>query len=49
MFFGRLDFQDKDTRLKDKTMEMVWLGSANLGMFALDVTSILFSSVVDNQ
>ena len=32
LFFGRLDYQDKDTRLKNKTMEMVWMASENLGM-----------------
>ncbi|XP_059158646.1 lysosomal alpha-mannosidase-like isoform X2 [Physella acuta] len=28
-FFGRLDYQDKDKRQKDKTMEFVWRGSPN--------------------
>ena len=27
LFFGRLDFQDKATRQKLKTMEMLWQGS----------------------
>ena len=32
LFFGRLDYQDKDARMKDKTMEMIWHGSPeNLG------------------
>lgn len=31
MFFGRLDYQDKSKRLKDKTMEFIWKGSLNLG------------------
>lgn len=31
MFFGRLDYQDKIKRLKDKTMEFIWKGSSNLG------------------
>ena len=31
LFFGRLDYQDKDARLKNKTMEMMWMGSDNLG------------------
>lgn len=31
MFFGRLDYQDKNKRLKDKTMEFIWKGSPNLG------------------
>lgn len=32
LFFGRLDYQDKDKRLKDKTMEMMWLASESLGI-----------------
>lgn len=31
LFFGRLDYQDKEKRLKDKTMEQMWLASNNLG------------------
>ena len=31
LFFGRLDYQDKDKRLKNKTMESIWMGSSNLG------------------
>ena len=31
LFFGRLDYQDKDWRLKNKTAEMMWFGSDNLG------------------
>jgi lysosomal alpha-mannosidase len=31
LLFGRLDYQDKLTRLQTKTAEMVWQGSANLG------------------
>ncbi|KAH8282797.1 hypothetical protein KR054_009895 [Drosophila jambulina] len=31
MFFGRLDYQDKDNRLMTKNAEMIWHGSANLG------------------
>ena len=26
LFFGRLDYADKEKRLKEKTMEMVWKG-----------------------
>ena len=32
LFFGRLDYQDKEKRLKDKTMESMWMASQNLGM-----------------
>ncbi|KAG8181687.1 hypothetical protein JTE90_014820 [Oedothorax gibbosus] len=31
LFFGRLDYQDKDLRQQKKTMEHIWKGSANLG------------------
>ncbi len=31
LFFGRLDYQDKTRRLLKREMEMVWMGSANLG------------------
>ncbi|GIY01661.1 lysosomal alpha-mannosidase, partial [Caerostris darwini] len=31
LFFGRLDYQDKDNREQTKTMEHIWKGSANLG------------------
>lgn len=31
LFIGRLDYQDKNERLKSKTPEMIWKASANLG------------------
>ncbi|KAF8787519.1 Lysosomal alpha-mannosidase like protein [Argiope bruennichi] len=31
LFFGRLDYQDKENRQKTQTMEHVWKGSPNLG------------------
>lgn len=31
LFFARLDFQDKAKRMADKSMEMVWKSSVNLG------------------
>jgi lysosomal alpha-mannosidase len=31
LFFGRLDYQDKDKRLNDKTMELMWAASESLG------------------
>lgn len=30
-FFARNDYDDRNKRLKDKTMEMVWRGSKSLG------------------
>ncbi|XP_030387439.1 lysosomal alpha-mannosidase-like isoform X2 [Scaptodrosophila lebanonensis] len=44
MFFGRLDYQDKDNRLMTKTPEMIWHGSANLGE-----TSDLFTGALFNN
>ena len=35
LFFGRLDYQDKNNRLLNKNAEMVWHGSANLGNLKL--------------
>ena len=33
VFFARIDSQDKQKRLNDKSLEMIWHGSANLGIF----------------
>ena len=30
-FFGRIDYDDKNNRLKEKEMEVIWRGSASLG------------------
>ncbi|XP_030388139.1 lysosomal alpha-mannosidase-like [Scaptodrosophila lebanonensis] len=43
MFFGRLDFQDKENRLKTKTAEMIWHGSANQGESSHLFTGALFN------
>ena len=40
-FFGRLHYQDKDKRLKDKTMESMWMASQNLGQFMSKVNNAL--------
>ena len=32
LLFGRLDYQDKNTRLRNKTAEFIWKGSPNLGI-----------------
>ena len=34
LFFGRLDYADKDKRWKEKNMEMVWQASQSLGKLA---------------
>uniref|UniRef100_A0A1A9W6T1 Alpha-mannosidase n=1 Tax=Glossina brevipalpis TaxID=37001 RepID=A0A1A9W6T1_9MUSC len=44
LFFGRLDYQDRDERLKTKTAEMIWRASANLGK-----SSDLFTGALYNQ
>lgn len=31
LFLGRIDFQDKRSRLKNKEMEMLWRGDDDLG------------------
>lgn len=30
-FLGRMDYQDKEKRLNDMSMEMMWTASQNLG------------------
>lgn len=44
LFFGRLDYQDKDERLMTKKAEMIWRASANL-----DETAHLFTGALYNQ
>ncbi|XP_049857125.1 lysosomal alpha-mannosidase-like isoform X1 [Schistocerca gregaria] len=44
LLFGRLDYQDKSTRLKSKTAEMIWQASANLGKTSELFTSVLFNT-----
>lgn len=33
LFIGRLDYQDKLSRLTNKSAEMIWKSSSNLGEF----------------
>ncbi|XP_063709608.1 lysosomal alpha-mannosidase-like isoform X2 [Culicoides brevitarsis] len=44
LFFGRLDWQDKQNRLKTQTAEMIWHGSANLGESSDLFTGVLFNN-----
>jgi len=37
LFFGRLDYQDKQLREKQLRMEEIWRGSANLNPPAADL------------
>lgn len=43
MFFGRLDYQDKENRLANKEMEMIWHASNDLGE-----SSDIFTGVLHN-
>lgn len=44
LFFGRLDYQDKDQRLNTTTMEMVWHGSPNNLLGKADLfTGVLYN------
>ncbi|XP_065910012.1 lysosomal alpha-mannosidase-like [Dysidea avara] len=42
-FFGRIDYDDKKLRLKDKQMEMVWRGSESLGQQTEIFTGVLYN------
>ncbi|XP_074108776.1 lysosomal alpha-mannosidase II isoform X1 [Cotesia typhae] len=44
MFFGRLDFQDKYKRLKEKTAEFLWKASSSLGDKAYLFSVALFNN-----
>ncbi|KAK2580291.1 hypothetical protein KPH14_012534 [Odynerus spinipes] len=44
MLFGRLDYQDKAQRLKDKKMEFVWKASPSLGSRADLFTAAMFNT-----
>ena len=43
LFLFRIHYADKQKRLADKTMEMVWRGSKSLGESAEIFTGVLFS------
>lgn len=42
-FFGRLDYDDKKNRLKEKEMEMIWRGSSSLGQLTEIFTGVLYN------
>lgn len=44
LFFGRLDYADKDKRLDTKTMEMMWKGT--LDRFTGDFKKALSTKIV---
>ena len=35
LFFGRLDYADKEKRLREKSMEMVWKGRKHLTLYCI--------------
>ena len=44
IYFWRFDYNDKEIRLKQSTMELVWRPSNNLQSSSVDIfTSILYS------
>lgn len=43
LFFGRLDFEDKIQRLTNKTAEMIWQSSPNIGSSADLYTQVLYN------
>ena len=43
LFFGRLDYADKDKRIKQKSMEMIWKASESLGDSSSLFTGALFN------
>ncbi|CAH2987949.1 unnamed protein product [Chilo suppressalis] len=44
LFLGRIDYQDKTQRMKDKTMEFVWRGDDSLGKSSDIFTGILYNT-----
>ena len=43
LFFSRLDYADKDIRMKDKSMELIWKASESLNDSSRLFTGILFN------
>ena len=43
LFFGRIDYADKNLRLEQQRMEMVWRGSRNLGQDSDIFTGVLYN------
>ncbi|KAM3955163.1 lysosomal alpha-mannosidase isoform 2-T2 [Aphomia sociella] len=44
LFLGRIDYQDKYTRLRDKRMEMLWRGDDDLGKSSDIFTGVLYNT-----
>ncbi|KAI5636838.1 alpha mannosidase middle domain-containing protein [Phthorimaea operculella] len=43
VFFGRIDYQDKENRMEKKTMEMLWRGDDDLGKPSDIFTGVLYN------
>lgn len=43
LFLGRIDYEDKNERLKNRNAEMVWQTSSNLGSKADLFTGVLYT------
>ncbi|XP_063391810.1 lysosomal alpha-mannosidase-like [Cydia fagiglandana] len=44
LFLGRIDYQDKDQRLSERTMEVLWRGSDDLGKSSDIFTGVLYNT-----
>lgn len=44
LFLGRIDYQDKDARKLNRTMEMIWHSSDSLGKDADIFTGVLYNT-----
>ncbi|XP_063544999.1 lysosomal alpha-mannosidase-like isoform X1 [Cydia strobilella] len=44
LFLGRIDYQDKARRLRERTMEMLWRGSDDLGKASDIFTGVLYNT-----
>ncbi|KAJ8951631.1 hypothetical protein NQ318_012301 [Aromia moschata] len=43
VFFARIDYRDKEKRMKEKTLDLLWSGSANLGSDSNIFASTLYN------
>jgi hypothetical protein len=46
IFWGRGDYEDKEKRLKERSMEFIWRGSKSLGSSAEVGYIVLYVSVI---
>jgi len=48
MLFGRIDYQDKNKRLENQTMEFIWKSSPSLGSILINAKDIFEMSRLNN-